>query len=138
MFEKIIDKIREKCKFFRKFLIFWRDYWETKEYNMDGYSGGSGAETPEWRKFFNNLSKLVMKNLKNYSLYKNFMNFLRQFSQKYKTNWKFYPTRRFGGRSPPPPDASELLWFFPKFSFCHFNFSRKFAGRPLRPKLIIH
>ena len=32
---KIIEKIREKCKFFQLLKIFWRDYGKNKEYNME-------------------------------------------------------------------------------------------------------
>ena len=36
-----------------------------------------------------------------------------------------------------PPDASEVLTIFPKFSYCNFNLSLKFEGRPPRQKIII-
>ena len=41
---------------------------------------------------------------------------------------------RPGGSGAEPPDASEFLWIFPKFSSCIFTFFLQFSVRPPRKK----
>ena len=91
-----------------------------------------GGAPPEAENFPGNLPKSVMLKLKILITFKNCMNFFHGFGQKYKNNWKLSPG--MGVRRVEPHDASEFLWFFPKFSSCHFNFSLKSADWPPKTK----
>ena len=94
--------------------------------------GARGAEPTEGRKKFRKFVGIGKVKFNNFT----------------KIEWIFCPEldkniriiknfMRPGGAGAEPPDASEFLWIFSKFSSCNFNFFLKFVGRPPGQKMII-
>ena len=117
---------------FPEFLNFLAGLWKIWNKIWTGYNGGIEGGATRGRKIFKKFIEIEHVKFLKIINFQNFHDFLLRFGKKYK-NWKFYLSSWFV----LPPD-SEILWCFPNFSSCHFNFPPKFAGRPPRYKLIIH
>ena len=116
----IIEKIWEKCIFFRCFYFSACTMGKIRKIIWTGYNRVRGQSSPKVEKFSRYLSVLSCKIKKLNQFTKILSIFWAGFGQKYKNNWK------------------KVCAFPLNFSTCHFNFFRKFAGRPPGFKLIIH
>ena len=85
---------------------------------------------PEGRKIFKKFVEISHVKLINLLTFQKVHDFLQGFGQKYKNNWKFYPTRGLVAR------RERTFVIFPSIFLLSFYFSRQFAGLP-QDKLII-